>query len=75
MEQPPIGTEIRLAEYLYRQLSILESGINSPVPKHYKAMPLRPIVGNLYYFDNVVLPTITSIGLWIYKATGWVKII
>jgi hypothetical protein len=74
MENVPIGTEEKLAEYLFRQLTALETKVNTLTVPHYRTLPIKPIIGNLHYFDNTVLPTITSIGLWVYKTTGWVKI-
>jgi hypothetical protein len=72
VEQPPSSTDKELAAYLVRQLTALQSKLDSGiiVPK-YTALPDRPIIGKLYYFSNTIGATITSIGVWVYKSTGW----
>ena len=71
MEQPPANTDTQLTEYLFRQLSALENKSlqlgNLPM---LTALPAKPAVGKIYYFKNVVSPTITVEGAWVYKSTG-----
>lgn len=71
MEQPPANTDTQLTEYLFRQLSALENKSlqlgNLPM---LTALPIKPVVGKIYYFKNIIAPTITVEGAWVYKSTG-----
>ena len=71
MEQPPANTDTQLTEYLFRQLSALENKSlqlgNLPM---LTALPTKPVIGKIYYFKNVVSPTITVEGAWVYKSTN-----
>jgi hypothetical protein len=71
MEQPPANTDTQLTEYLFRQLSALENkSLQLGNLEMLTALPARPVVGKVYYFKNIILPTITDEGAWIYKTTG-----
>jgi hypothetical protein len=74
MEQPPDNTDGRLKEYLVRQLSKLQALVeNSSALPVLSALPVKPLVGKIYYFDRIIPATaITSVGVWVYKPTGWV---
>lgn len=72
MEQPPSNTDAQLAEYLTRQLSLLQNQIdNAAALNVLTALPAKPLVGKMYYFGNTIAPTITTAGVWAYKSTGW----
>jgi hypothetical protein len=75
METVPKGLSPDLESYFTRTLSRLEDLQSNQVPELRTSLPAKPILGRLYYFKNEILPTITPIGLWIYKATGWTFII
>ena len=70
MEQPPVNTDTQLTEYLFRQLSALENkSLQLGNLTILTALPTKPVVGKIYYFQNVILPTITVEGAWVYKST------
>lgn len=72
MEQVPEGLPSNVREYLFRQLNRLELLTqNSAQLPVLTALPAKPSVGKLYYFGNTIAPTITSVGVWVYKTTGW----
>ena len=71
MEQVPDGVPTNVKEYLFRQLSKLEAAIVSNKPQILTSLPAKPKIGQLYYFSNIILPTITAEGMWVYKSTGW----
>ncbi len=72
MERPPSNTDPELASYLFRLFNSLQNQIdNGIIVPGYTALPARPIIGKLYYFKNTIDTTITSIGVWTYKSTGW----
>lgn len=71
MERVPEGIPEKVREYVYRQLSKLELAVQSAKPQVLTSMPSKPSIGQLYYFKNTVLPTITAEGMWVYKSTGW----
>ena len=71
MEQPPASTDTQLTEYLVRQLTALENkSLQLGNLEMLTALPARPVVGKVYYFKNVIAPTITVEGAWVYKSTG-----
>ena len=60
MEQPPANTDARLTEYIFRQLSALENkSLQLGDMNVLTALPTKPVVGKIYYFKNVISPTIT----------------
>jgi hypothetical protein len=72
MEQPPANTDTQLKEYLFRQLSILENkSLQLGNLTILTALPIKPIVGKIYYFANAILPSITYEGAWTYTSYGW----
>ena len=71
MEQPPAGTDPKLVEYLVRHLSKLEEAAADTSIPLLTALPAKPFIGKLYYFSNTIGSTITTIGVWVYKSTGW----
>lgn len=73
MESAPTN-DSALAEYLNRQFQRLETLEMMQQPIVTNQLPDKPTVGKLYYFTRTIGATITSIGLWLYKATGWVNI-
>jgi hypothetical protein len=72
MEQPPSSLDAATRAYLLREINRLESLISRALvlPPN-TAMPIKPLVGKLYYFPNTIAPTITTAGVWVYKSTGW----
>lgn len=72
MEQVPSGVPEQVRSYLFRQLSKLESMfLEKDVLPALTALPAKPKVGKLYYFSNTIGATITTVGVWVYKPTGW----
>ena len=71
METVPEELSPNLRAYFTRIFTRIDDMEQDDVPEYRTSMPLRPIVGKLYYFNNAVLPTIAAEGLWVYKSTGW----
>lgn len=60
-----------LRQFLEQQIVRLENDIKIANQLTVRtSLPAKPIKGKIYYFDNVVLPTITTIGYWGYKGAG-----
>lgn len=74
MLQLPLDLPEKLAQFLTRQITDLESKINGATVQKLTALPTRPVIGKQYYFKNAIAPTITGEGLWLYKSTGWVQL-
>jgi hypothetical protein len=71
MEQPPANTDTQLTEYLVRQLTALENkSLQLGNLEMLTALPARPVGGKVYYFKNIISPTITVEGAWVYKSTN-----
>lgn len=71
MEQPPASTDTQLTGYLVRQFSALENkSLQLGNLEILTALPAKPVVGKVYYFKNVISPTITVEGAWVYKSTN-----
>ena len=71
MEQPPASTDTQLTGYLVRQFSALENkSLQLGNLEILTALPPKPVVGKVYYFKNVISPTITVEGAWVYKSTN-----
>jgi hypothetical protein len=68
METVPEELSPNLQAYFTRVLKKIDTLEANPVPEMRTSIPIRPIVGRLYYFKNTSLPTITAEGLWIYKS-------
>jgi hypothetical protein len=72
MENVPQGIPDVVREYLYRQLAYLESKfLTKDLLPRLDVLPNKPVVGQLYYFNRVIAPSITVEGVWVYKSTGW----
>ena len=75
-EQPPIGTEGKLAEYLsrmFKDAKIADSQSDQLRVRY--ILPDKPQIGKIYYFGAAIGTTaITAEGYWGYKSTGWVQI-
>jgi len=71
MEAVPKNVDSELASYLQRQFNRLDLAIQSNNINKISTIPAKPAIGKIYYFNNVVMPTITSEGMWVYKSTGW----
>ena len=74
-EQPPIDTDIYLAEYLNRMFVDINIALsqNGKAPK-LTVLPDKPQSGNYYYFSIPILPDITHIGFWGYVEGTWKEI-
>jgi len=75
METVPKGLSEDLESYFTRLALKIDDLEANKVPEHRTSLPTRPVIGRLYFFSNVVTPTIVPAGLWIYKSTGWLHII
>ena len=72
IEQPPVGTDDMLTEYLTRMFINTDIALrkdNYFVPQY--VMPDKLQVGRTYFFGDAILPDIDQEGLWVYKSTGW----
>ncbi len=69
IENPPESYNRLYFQRLADELKALFAG-KDELPKTL-AMPTKPKEGKLYYFPNTIAPTITTVGVWVYKSTGW----
>lgn len=72
METPPSNVESNLKAYLIRVFTHIDRlfGERHVLPPT-TALPAKPVLGKLYYFPNIILPTIVTAGVWVYKPAGW----
>lgn len=76
-EQPPVGTDENLTEYLARMFSQIDIALaNSGSLSKRNIAPGKPIIGKIYYFNIAIPahPVITAEGYYGFKSTGWVFI-
>lgn len=61
----------QLRQFLEAQFAQYEADVRTAVQLDVlTALPLKPIKGKIYYFDNVIGATITTSGFWGYKGNN-----
>lgn len=73
-EQPPVGTDPALAEWLTRMVTGINGSLDQVDDMETTGqMPERVFNGMRRYFTQAIAPDITEAGAWTYEEGTWVK--
>lgn len=74
IEQPPVSDEVALKEWLTRMIILINASFDSSVNfTPTGIMPNKLENGMVRYFNQAILPNITSPGPWMYVEGTWEK--
>lgn len=75
LEQPPYVEDQLLQEWLSRMMIMINAAFDQV--QHYDpigVIPDKVSNGDLYYFNQIILPEITAAGPWMYVEGVWTNL-